>query len=99
MIKTCGECKHCENKKTIATCQYVGIVSCDDNWCRKYERKALTNGDKIRQMGNRELAELDKCDICIYFDGVLCLKPDDKTCVDGIEPYLNAPAESEVKDE
>jgi hypothetical protein len=50
-------------------------------------------------MSNAELALLDKCDWCRYFDGVLCLKPDDKTCADGIEPYLNAPAESEGEDE
>lgn len=25
--KTCGECKHCENKQVIATCEHVGITT------------------------------------------------------------------------
>lgn len=104
--KTCGECrfyhpifKHegsCTATSDLRkTCDFT--IGCAIGGV--YPKPPPTNGDKIRQMSNAELALLDKCEWCMYFDGVLCTKPDDKTCADGIEPYLNAPAESEVKDE
>ena len=66
-----------------------------------------TNGDKIIAGGVRAIAEFALhhcCNNCIYFDGnnpyrSTCGKPDDKTCEDGVEAWLNAPAESEVYNE
>ena len=66
--------------------------------CGDFEPKVITNGDRIRQMNNRQLAELDKCDWCVFFDGVLCHKKDNQCCADGIKPYLDAPAESQLND-
>lgn len=53
----------------------------------------MTNGDKIRQMSNEELAEVlarckDECMICAY-DGSPC-KYD---CTEGIKAYLEREAE------
>lgn len=94
-IKLCGDCKHCENKKTIATCQYAGIVSCDANWCRNYERKAVTNGDKVRQMSNAELAE------CFGFPCPPKVKkscrPFNEECVNCWLAWLTAPAKDDEK--
>ena len=59
----------------------------------------MTKGDMIRQGGNRALAafqQLNTCDNCIYNNDSrlhnYCDKPIDKTCTDGIEAWLNAPA-------
>ena len=51
----------------------------------------MTNGDRIRQMSNEELAEYietkigyTNCKICIYRgDGLCCVK-----CIEGIKAYL-----------
>ena len=53
----------------------------------------MTNGDRIRQMSNEELAEIfscneDKCMVCNY-DGSNC----NHFCEEGIKAYL----ESEVE--
>lgn len=93
--KTCGECKHYGDASFKDPCAWVHDTF---DACFEFEpmtEPKLTNGDVIRQMSNAELAKVDKCDFCTYFDGVLCIKPDDKCCADGIEPYLNAPAETE----
>lgn len=53
--KTCGECKHFS---------YSDEGRCmDDEWtfrdsdaCEKFKPKVVTNGDRIRQMSNDELA-------------------------------------------
>jgi hypothetical protein len=66
----------------------------------------MTKGDAIRQGGNRALAEfqqLNTCDNCIYnsHNGFhdYCDKPVDKNCTDGIEAWLEEPAESEGEGE
>lgn len=61
----------------------------------------ITNGDKIRAMSNRELAEflLDQpynnsaCHVCPHKD-VRCFDIED-ACVDGIEAWLNSPVEDD----
>ena len=98
--KTCGECKHCENKKVIATCKYNGIVTGDIHACSKFELKAVTNGDRIRQMSNEELAlffDQPQCHICPYEnkETYFCGATENESCQTGILAWLNAPAESE----
>lgn len=106
--KTCGDCKHYFRTDRYEFCNEFGGQTCEyrevtpNSYC--FEPKLITNGDKIRQMSNAELARLDKCDCCIYFggrfcEGVFCEKPGGKTCTDGREAWLNAPAESEGEDE
>lgn len=62
--------------------------------------KPATSGDKIRQRGNQALLDYrsnHKCDICIYAAPIdstpACTRPDGKSCMDGMEAWLNAPAE------
>jgi hypothetical protein len=92
--KTCGECKHCANKKIIATCEHIGIVTGDIPACSsKFEPKTITNGDVIRQMSNEELAvffEKGMCHRCIYHGEYSC---NPSFCKIGIKAWLNAPAD------
>ena len=90
--KICGNCKH--YLAEMYHCQKNDVMAEAHNFCEDFEPKLITSGDLIRQMSNDELAELDKCDWCVFFDGVLCHKKDDQCCAEGIKPYLDAPAES-----
>ena len=56
----------------------------------------MTNGDKIRQMSNEEIAEyLDfnrkivSCDMCVYVEEEEC----DYKCKEGIKAYLDMEVE------
>ena len=103
--KTCKNCKY--YLADMFHCQKNDVMAEAHNTCEDFEPKIITNGDKIRQGENRALAEFQQqcsCDVCVYFGKgnpfhTFCDKPDDKTCIDGIEAWLNAPAESEGKDE
>ena len=73
--------------------------------CSRFEPP--TNGDRIRQMSNEELAELFAlncmCDTCPLKD-VECVGDGETErtyahCYDKFNSYLNAPAESEGEDE
>lgn len=91
--KTCGECKHCTDKKIIATCKHIGITAGDvpGSNCRWFESQIPTNDDMLRQMSNAKLAEFLRDaadDIC-----------NNNRSVEDILAWLNAPAESEGKDE
>lgn len=93
--KTCGECKHFEVDIVAATCEKKRWISDDDTpACSKFEPKVITNGDRIRQMSNEELAEflveLDD-NICMFCKYENC----SGECEYGVELWLNAPAESE----
>lgn len=100
--KTCGECKHCTDKKVIATCKHVGVTTGDipGSNCKWFEQKKITNGDKIIAGGMRAVAVFawkqrgfgTQCDNCAYATKTECKRPADKTCIDGIEAWLNAPA-------
>ena len=103
--ETCGNCKYfnglahgfCKNKQGRLS------VQMNDPICRNYKQKP-TNGDKIRQLSNEELAERfgihAMCDFC---------PAETADCQDGHSiirrckanwlNYLNAPAESEVESE
>lgn len=99
--KTCGECKHFD---WVGQCNKViefNNVHAPDKSCSFFE--PLTNGDKIRQMSNEELAiefatvtDCGNCDDCPVKD--YCTTE----CCDPIPAwvaYFNAPAESEVEGE
>lgn len=105
MTKTCGECKYFD---WVGQCDKViefNHIHAPDKACSFFEH--ITNGDKIITGGMRAIAEFALhhcCNNCIYFDGnnpyrSTCGKPDNETCADGIEAWLNAPAESEGEDE
>ena len=104
MSKTCKNCKY--YLADMFHCQKNDVMAEAHNTCEDFEPKTITNGDKIRQGENRALAEFQQqcsCDVCVYFGKgnpfrTFCDKPDDKTCIDGIEAWLNTPAESEVKE-
>jgi hypothetical protein len=90
--KTCGECEHCTNKKIIATCKHIGILTGDIPACSKFEPKVITNGDVIREGGNAAIVEFawtDPCLHCAYSSG----KCKDKICKDGQIAWLNATAD------
>lgn len=107
--KTCGECKyyndamfHCEKFDCMAEDGW----SCPD--CEEKEKPKPTNGDRIRQMSNKELAThkiTPNCFTCTFGerfkDGAWCKAPAGKTdcCKEGYLEWLNAPAESEGEDE
>lgn len=104
--KTCGECKH--YKERFKFCRDVLYpLQRNSKACVNFEKEIITNGDKIIAGGMRAIAEFQQhisCTNCVYFSVQMpglefCHKPDDKTCTDGIEAWLNAPAESEGEDE
>lgn len=95
MTKTCGECNSW-NKHTKACVFHEIDMDKTNPTCGDFAQK--NNGDVIRQMSNAALARVDKCEWCAFFDG-LCHKKSNQSCADGIEPYLNAPAEREGEDE
>jgi hypothetical protein len=88
--KTCGECKH--YLAEFYHCQKNDVMAEAFNTCEDFEPKVITNGDKIRQMSNEELAELfdNSCKVCS-----MGITECDVECVKGILAWLNAPAESE----
>jgi hypothetical protein len=100
--KTCGECKH--YLAEFYHCQKNDVMAEAFHTCEDFEPKVITNGDKIIAGGNKALVKfhlLGTCDTCTYYNkehtshNDICLCPKDKTCADGIEAWLNAPAESE----
>jgi hypothetical protein len=51
----------------------------------------MTNGDKIGQMSNEELAEfIRNGNVCAYMDKPECLY---RTCLEGIKAYLDMEVE------
>ena len=108
--KTCGECQWYDYHHLL--CVVGGDVKPVDCACDSFIPIKRTNGDVIRNGSNRELAEFlwklyngHICSLCVFLVAdddrkqVICKRPPDKTCTDGIEAWLNAPAESEGKNE
>lgn len=101
--KTCGECKHFEVDDVAATCEKKRWF-CDDAApaCEMFEPKVVTNGDKIRQMSNKNLAiflgDRVYCFTCPT-KGVPCFDKPKDVCYQKWLAWLNAPAESENNNE
>lgn len=80
---------------------------CDDNLTEKEVQpmtvfEKITNGDKIRKMSNKELAEYFIYESGAMFASTLIVDKTFDTFDEAIEvamEYLNAPAESEGEDE
>lgn len=102
--KTCGKCKYFVTSDHLDVC----VVECDtrraDSVCNhrdEFEPKVITNGDVIRQGGNRDFAEYFVYETGAVFASTLIV---DKTfdtyeeAVKATEDYLNAPAEIEGKE-
>ena len=100
MTKTCGECKHLN--KELAFCHKCGakwIKETDGVNCKYFEKiTPPTNGDKIRQMSNEELAKL-RVYHCPPVPAEFCKGTDTVKCVKCWLAWLNAPAESEGESE
>jgi hypothetical protein len=107
--RTCGECQWYDYHHLL--CVVGGDVVPTDCACDSFIPIKPTNGDKIRQMSNEELVMLltdEGCKHCVYRVAnskgftVTC-RYSDKTripdCNAGTLAWLNAPAESEGKDE
>lgn len=106
--KTCGECRYHKNNRCMLPCHTINHPA-ENSACHRFEVKTPpTNGDVIRQGSNKALvifkAQWD-CNTCAYHipkgdnNWARCKRPKDKTCIDGMLAWLNAPAESEGKDE
>lgn len=97
---TCGECKcydmhgGCNKVKNTLWIHSTNIA------CIKFEAKNPTNGDRIRQMGNEELAELNICkQVRKEHRRIKCLTDTPhKSCRLCKLEWLNAPAESKESD-
>lgn len=106
--KTCRDCKSFPGMGYY--CPIIGRFCHPNNEkpCEFFERpmgRVATNGDRIRQMSNEELAELFAlgffCEGCPLKD-VECVwncvaERTYAHCYDKFNAYLNAPADSEVK--
>ena len=88
--KTCSECRYMLHKDTFEVCTHsMTETSMFDKACKHFAPP--TNGDRIRQMSNEELAEF--LDYCPYGD---CIhRHDEYPCKCCKRDWLNAPAESE----
>jgi hypothetical protein len=100
---TCGECKHHTNK---CHCEKFSCYAGERDFCDEFEpAKKPTNGDKIRQMSNEELATWGMYDLgtCPTFEKrQSCLKRGECSASeveDCWRAWLNAPAESEGENE
>lgn len=65
--KTCGECKWFVLNSEGRCRSNEGEENANNDCCSFFEQKAITNGDRIRQMSNEELAEK-----FVYFDYSVC---------------------------
>ena len=96
--KTCGECRHFEVDVVAPTCTEKFWIT-DDNTpaCKMFEPIVVRNGDVIRQMDTSGLIDVIVCPypnkVCIH----RCMKGYACRCCK--RDWLNAPAESEGKDE
>lgn len=94
--KSCGKCRFLEGAKIIGFCVKQGMPLCPSELpsCSKFEQRVVTNGDRVRQMSNEELAEIISnvdCKICPAC--MTCFKEENETCFDGMLTWLNAPAD------
>jgi hypothetical protein len=105
--RTCGECKYFVTSDYLDVC----VVECEtrraDSVCNhrdEFKPKVITNGDRIRQMSNKELRNFlisYRNDDCEKYCVRPCMFCDDR-CDDATLAWLNSPAEikeSEREDE
>ena len=111
--KICGECKYRyayrDDEDCNGRCKLFPTYRIPSNKpsCSKFEPiPPPTNGDVIRQGGDKALAHFKsehKCDTCAYAAPIdaapACRRPDGKVCSDGMLAWLNAPAESNTESE
>jgi hypothetical protein len=96
--KTCGECKHYIAE--MYHCTKNDVMAEAHNTCEDCTAKTITNGDKIRQMSNEDLAKKfgihAMCDFCPA-ESADCGRGHGniKYCRDAWLNWLNTPAESE----
>ena len=100
--KTCEECRFYFGQANFCRLFAWECIEEDRSCCEDFS--PVTNGDVIRQGGDKRLITFAtewSCFHCAYRNGIesKCGKPKDKDCFDGMLAWLNAPAESEVKDE
>lgn len=107
MTKKCNQCRYMLHKDTFEVC--TRDYSATEMFFDACEHFAPpTNGDKIIAGGTRAITSLiccRRCDVCIYANyendsepdigGHSCDCPKGKTCLDGIEAWLDAPAKIE----
>ena len=86
--KTCGECKHYIAE--MFHCQKNDVMAEGFNTCEDFEPEVITNGDKIRQMSNEELAGVIECP---HFEGMCMHRDDEYPCKCCKRDWLNAPAD------
>ena len=99
MTKTCGECKVFELDEIAAICHKHCLICNDDApACEDFELKVITNGDKIRQMSNADLARKFGYP-CPPIPEKHCKGINNEECTECWLNWLNAPAESEGEDE
>ena len=95
--KTCKNCKH--YLAEMFHCQKNDVMAEAHNTCEDFEPKIITNGDKIRQMSNKNLAiflgDTVYCFTCPT-KGIPCFDKPKDVCYQKWLDYLNAPSESEV---
>lgn len=98
----CGDCKHFD--RDLCSCSVKHSVFTRE-WrdaCNLFEEcSKMTNGDKIRQMSNEELAEYFIYESGAMFASTLIVDKTFDTFNEAIEAtmeYLNAPAESKVEE-
>ena len=96
MSKTCKSCKH--YLAEMFHCQKNDVMAEAFNTCEDFELKVITNGDKIRQMSNEELARKFGYP-CPPIPKKHCKGIDNEECTECWLNWLNAPAESEENNE
>lgn len=101
--KTCGECR--EYVSATSSCRYLETrATSGDDACEFFA--VLTNGDRIRQMNDDELAEFihevnhEKfiCDYCIDCGKFCLFHHGNDACTKGMIAWLNAPASCGERD-
>lgn len=96
MTKTCGECRFYFEQANFCRLNAWECIEEDRTCCNSFAKP--TNGDKIRQMSNEELAGKFGYP-CPPLPKKHCKGIDNIECTECWLDWLNAPAESEVKDE
>ena len=94
----CYGCAHADWDADGATCKLDGLnVWNPAKGCKYRKEKAVTNGDKIRKMNDKQLAEFFTADaFCGKMNGEIATISDcgDRKCIDCVLQWLRKEAES-----